>query len=99
MKKLLSQGFLVFFKGFDNFADRKEEVKDYFGRSADGMYQCKACGKKEKHNSNLKSHVEAHHYSPGYSCQICGRNFQLYKACKRHEKNYCKGPEVQYNHQ
>ena len=53
VKKLLSQGFLVFFKGFDNFPDRKEEVKDYFGRSADGMYQCKACGKKEKQDSVL----------------------------------------------
>ena len=82
-----SKGFLIFFKGFDNLANRKEEVKDYFGRSAEGFYQCKSCGKTEKYHSNLRSHVESKHYSPGYSCPICGTTFRTNQAVKKHERN------------
>ena len=63
-----------------------EEVKSYFYRSADGLYRCKSCNKTEKYRPNMRYHVESKHYSPGYSCHICGKTFQTYGSVKRHEK-------------
>jgi len=74
-------------KGFDNFSERKEEVKDYFQRSVEGLYQCKVCGKTEKYRPSMRYHVESKHYSPGYSCQFCGKEFQTYQSVKGHERS------------
>ena len=77
---------LLFFKGFDNSLNPNEDVKDYFERRSDGTYQCKACGKTHKSNSNMRQHVESKHYSPGYSCENCGKIFQAIQSYNKHQK-------------
>ena len=75
---------LLYFKGF--FGNLDQQVKNYFGPKIDGLYQCKACGRAEKFHSNLRYHVELKHYSPGYSCQNCGKTFQVNQNCTKHQK-------------
>ena len=67
------------------FSNVDEQLKDYFGRH-EGIYYCKACGKTEKSHSNMRYHVESKHYSPGYSCQNCGKHFQIKTFLQRHLK-------------
>ena len=61
-------------------------MKEYFGKVQGGAYVCKACGKSERSHSNLRCHVESQHYSPGYSCENCGKGFKMYQTYTRHTK-------------
>merc|ERR1712083_361132 len=60
-----------YFEGF--WAHVSMEVAAYFVKSPDnaGLYTCLSCGKKEKSKTNIVTHVEYHHYSPGYECRFC----------------------------
>ena len=81
-----SSVFLYFFKGFFIKTDQGN-VKDYIGRTHDGLYLCTACGKTEKFHSNLRAHVEHSHYSPGYACAKCGKSFSINRSCQKHQKS------------
>jgi len=72
-------------KDYNMQADRI--IKQYFGKSPEGLYRCNACGQVQKHQSNLRAHVESKHYSPGYPCPSCGRVFKLRNSCRQHQKN------------
>ena len=74
--------FIVFLKGFSN--NENQEVKDFFGRTPDGLYLCKVCGKTEKFHTNMKNHIEYHHYSPGYSCALCGKTWKVERHVRKH---------------
>lgn len=50
------------------------------------LWQCGACGVTHVHSSNLRAHIEAHHYSPGYTCAICERTMTTRNAYKGHMK-------------
>ena len=62
-----------------------EKLREFFERQ-DGLYLCKACGKTEKSHSNMRYHVESRHYTPGYSCENCGKEFKMILQCQRHQK-------------
>ena len=53
-----------------------------------GLFKCDDCGFTAKNSSNMRSHVESKHYSPGYHCSICGKVFKLRNAMKQHYKKY-----------
>ena len=59
--------------------------KDFIGKM-DGKFYCRTCGFSEKHSSNLKAHIESKHYSPGYSCPHCQREFKIENTLRRHLK-------------
>ena len=75
-----------------------DKIKKFYGaRSEDGFYYCNICGFAEKHTSNIRSHVESKHYSPGYPCSICGKVFKLRNSIRSHHKIcYAKNTQV-YN--
>ena len=61
-------------------------MRDYFGRTNEGLFICKACGKTQRSYSNMRHHVESKHYSPGYTCQTCRKTFQVNQVCNKHQK-------------
>ena len=61
------------------------KIKKFYGKK-DGLYCCNICGVTEKHMSNIRSHVESKHYSPGYPCSICGKVFKLRNSINSHYK-------------
>ena len=67
-----------------------EKIRAYIGKapSEPGRYNymCNACGFVDKCHGNLRVHVESKHYSPGYNCRYCGREFKIRASYKRHEK-------------
>ena len=63
------------------------KVKEYFTRIREnGMYYCKCCGFGERNASNMRYHIEKNHYSPGYTCYICGSVFAINNTLRRHLK-------------
>ena len=87
------------YKGYDIFTFKYKEIfqlcsnfvagiyafKEFIGKM-DGKFYCRTCGFSEKHSSNLKAHIESKHYSPGYSCPHCGREFKIENTLRRHLK-------------
>ena len=82
----LQQLFVEYFAGVEGV----DKIKLYMGRTIDGLYVCRACGNLQKHASNMRTHVESKHYSPGYPCQTCGRVYKLRNTMTQHGK-VCKG--------
>ena len=61
-------------------------ISSYFGRE-NGLYICKGCNFTGKSHSNLRSHVESKHVSPGYICVSCGKEFRTKYSYLRHCKH------------
>jgi transposase-like protein len=38
-------------------------------------------------SANLRAHVELHHYTPGYRCNVCEKMFKKSKDATAHVKN------------
>lgn len=89
--RYISSYFIIgYFEGF--WAHVSEEVAAYFVKptlDSPGLYTCISCGKKEKSKTNIVTHVEYHHYSPGYDCRFCGKSWRVKNTLRRHLKN-CK---------
>ena len=53
-----------------------------------GKWQCKGCNDGIIHtkSSNLRAHIEANHYTPGYKCEICNRMMKSRNAYRSHMK-------------
>ena len=60
-------------------------IASYMARSGP-LYICKGCEFTGKSHSNLRSHVESKHYSPGYICISCGKEFRTKYSHLRHCK-------------
>ena len=71
---------------YSRSTNSNDQVRDYFGRTNDGSFICKACGKTQKSYSNMRQHVESKHYSPGYTCENCGKIFQAIQSYNKHQK-------------
>ena len=71
-----------------NLADPLEtdQVTQFFGRSEDGQYFCKACGLRCKAHSILRAHVQSKHYTPGYPCDDCGKVYSHKSSLLKHYK-------------
>jgi len=69
-------------------ADGKGEayIKELMGKTAEGYHLCNACGSVQRNSTNLRTHVESHHYSPGYKCTRCYRVFKIRNSWRVHVK-------------
>ena len=64
-----------------------DKISEFFNKTSEGLWLCRACGFTEKHKSNIQTHVESKHYSPWYPCRSnCGKSFKLRNSRCQHEK-------------
>ena len=64
-----------------------DKISEFFNKTREGLWLCRACGFTEKHKSNIQTHVESKHYSPWYPCRSnCGKSFKLRNSRCQHEK-------------
>ena len=64
-----------------------DKISEFFYKTREGIWRCRACGFTEKHKSNIQTHVESKHYSPWYPCRSnCGKSFKLRNSRCQHEK-------------
>jgi len=64
-----------------------DKISEFFNKTREGLWLCRACGFTEKHKSNIQTHVESKHYSPWYPCRSnCGNSFKLRNSRCQHEK-------------
>ena len=64
-----------------------DKISEFFNKTRDGIWLCRACGFTEKYKSNIQTHVESKHYSPWYPCRSnCGKSFKLRNSRCQHEK-------------
>ena len=67
--------------------DVVDKIKKYYRRK-NGLLCCNSCefGYAERYGvSNMRSHVESKHYSPGYHCSDCGKVFKLQTSLITHK--------------
>ena len=57
-------------------------------KDTDGKPMCSVCNTNFSNSANLRGHVEAHHYSPGYACPTCFKVYKLRKSFTHHVKTY-----------
>ena len=67
-------------------SERDDELERYMVKLGHKQYQCTACDSMFTFSSNLRAHVESKHYSPGYNCSICSRDFKIRKVYTQHLK-------------
>ena len=67
----------------------KEIIDSYVERVQSGLWLCRACHKDFTCSGNVRAHVEAKHYSPGYDCPHCGKYFKIRNNYTQHIKT-CK---------
>ena len=58
-------------------------------------YQCAACDALYSRTSDLRIHIEAKHFTPGYKCDYCDRPYRIYSTMKKHMKR-CYATADQY---
>ena len=72
------------------FSDPETRIKELMGKTPDGLQLCNVCGKTERNSTNLRTHVESHHYSPGYKCERCYQVFKIRNSWRAHcKKKQC----------
>ena len=52
-------------------ANMESMIRSITGR--DKKFQCKVCGKSDKHEIFVKSHVESHFEGVAHVCALCGK--------------------------
>jgi len=70
-------------------------VIDFYRKNyGDGLLYCLACGFSDKVSTNMRYHVERHHYSPGYTCNFCGKRINEYKSLMNHHNKCRMNPDA-----
>ena len=71
---------------YSNCISGEAYIKELMGKTAEGYHLCNACGSVQRNSTNLRTHVESHHYSPGYKCTRCYRVFKIRNSWRVHVK-------------
>ena len=82
-------------------SDRDGELEKYMVKLGHKSYKCSACDSTFSFSSNLRAHVESKHYSPGYTCTYCNKEFKIRKVYTQHLRKcgvVLTWPEIQEGH-
>ena len=66
--------------------DVDEQVRPFFGRTNQGLYQCNGCGDVKTAHSNLRNHIEAKHLHLKLICKFCRSIFRTRLNFQMHLK-------------
>ena len=82
-------------------SDRDGELEKYMVKLGHKSYKCSACDSTFSFSSNLRAHVESKHYSPGYTCSYCNKEFKIRKVYTQHLRKcgvVLTWPQIQEGH-
>ena len=48
------------------------------------VFRCGACGSEFSVSTNLRNHIEANHFTPGYHCDICNVILKTHNSLNYH---------------
>ena len=71
------------------------KVEDFFKKGDDGFYHCIICGFADKNSGHMRTHTESKHFSPGYSCDLCGNVYKIKVSMNIHRRRCALTPEQQ----
>ena len=73
--------------GFFAISDPDQILSELMVKIGPNHFKCAGCQADGfKFSSNLRAHIEAKHYSPGYTCSLCQKLFKIRKAYTQHLK-------------
>ena len=77
------------FSGFEVYL---EELSKQFLVKEEGIFYCTICGQSAKRKNDATLHVESKHFpsDKGYSCGLCDKRLNTYRAYKVHRQAYHK---------
>ena len=73
--------------------DNDVRIRSFLDHLGKGYYKCQYCEYGPSIYANAKAHVESKHFSPGYTCGLCGQSYRMEKVMKRHMKK-CVGLQL-----
>ena len=62
-----------------------QRIKNMMISVARNLHQCSQCQASYTRTSELRMHIEAQHFSPGYECEYCTQPFKVYKKLRAHK--------------
>ena len=66
-------------------SDPDQLLSEFIIRISPREFKCAGCQMGDfKFLSNLRAHIEAKHYSPGYKCPHCNKVFRIRKSYTQH---------------
>ena len=72
---------------FFAISDPDQILSEFMVKIGPNAFKCAGCQADGfKFSSNLRAHIEAKHYSPGYTCSMCRKVFRIRKAYTQHLK-------------